>query len=245
MKKYANLALTFLLTLLFPLIAKYSLNLFYPIVNEASFGGALFLETLFYMVQTGLVLLFMNRFMGLSLSEIGFNTKNSEISLKVVKYFLVIWLLFIVSFYIVSFHFYSGFEAYVKGFFSPRLRSFGLDMLNGVACAGLGEEPLFRALVLLMLSRFSMGEWRIGKLKIPHIAFFAGFFFMLAHIAYNVYPFEITHLDYLQLGSTFILGVFWSVLYLRTKSLLGPILAHTGANGIQFLCGYLFSVYIY
>ncbi len=43
----------------------------------------------------------------------------------------------------------------------------------------------------------------------------------------------------IQLGITFLLGIVWSVMFLKTKSLLGPVIAHTCANTIQIMSGYI------
>lgn len=172
----------------------------------------------------------------------GFNLKNTGTSISILKKFVVIWTVIVALFFIIALSFIPGFGNYMQAVCPPRLSYLIKDFVGGVILAGIGEEPLYRSLVILTLSKYWNGNIKMRKFNIPHVTLISGFIFMTAHIGYIIYPyFQITHLDLLQLTFTFILGVFWANVFMKTKSLLCPILAHSSSNAIQYGIGYIVS----
>ncbi len=84
----------------------------------------------------------------------------------------------------------------------------------------------------------------VERVKYVLLPFVSGLLFSLAHIEYQVLPFRIVYIDVIQLSIIFVLGCFWSFMFLKTKSLLGPIIAHMSANFIQIMSGYNIAYFI-
>jgi len=84
----------------------------------------------------------------------------------------------------------------------------------------------------------------IGNVQLPYVSILSGLVFSIAHIVYDITPFRIVRIDYLQLLITFFLGTMWATMLIKTKSLLGPVLAHTLANTIQIMSGYYIAFYV-
>lgn len=60
---------------------------------------------------------------------------------------------------------------------------------------------------------------------------------MLAHINIAVNPLRVTHFNLLQQVTVFTFGAFYAFLFVRTRSLLGPILAHNLLNAVIVTIG--------
>ncbi len=99
---------------------------------------------------------------------------------------------------------------------------------------GISEEILFQGLIQTYLSRTWRGVVTIGRLSIPTAGIATTIIFCLAHIGL-FHP----HFDWPQQVLAFGLGIYYSTVYYRTKSLLNPILAHNFSDGIIFTSLYL------
>jgi membrane protease YdiL (CAAX protease family) len=97
---------------------------------------------------------------------------------------------------------------------------------------GIGEEPLFRGMVMTVLGKYMRGMHRIGNWEIPSSGIVAAVLFMLAHVGFTFSPFAITHFSLLQQFTALGLGLYYAYLFHRTGSLLGPILVHNFSDGI-------------
>lgn len=65
---------------------------------------------------------------------------------------------------------------------------------------------------------------------------------MLAHINIAFNPLRVTHFSLLQQFSSLGFGIFYAFLFLRTRSILGPILAHNLLNTIIVMVGLLLAL---
>lgn len=97
--------------------------------------------------------------------------------------------------------------------------------------AGISEEILFRGLIQTYLSKTWTENWSVGGVTIPSAGFAATIIFCLAHI--DGWP-----VNWPQQLFAFGLGIFYSVVYQRTGSLLTPMLAHNFSNGIIMVALY-------
>jgi membrane protease YdiL (CAAX protease family) len=61
--------------------------------------------------------------------------------------------------------------------------------------------------------------------------------FMLGHVNIRFNPFRVENFNLLQQVTVFTFGGFYAYLFLRTRSLLGPMLAHNWLNGVIVLIG--------
>lgn len=109
----------------------------------------------------------------------------------------------------------------------------------GFLFVGASEEILFRGLIHTYLGRYWKGVWRWRDWELPAAGLIAALLFTLAHVGLSFGPFRITHLYAPQLAMAFVLGIFYSVAYHRTGSLLAPILAHNFSDGALWASEYL------
>jgi membrane protease YdiL (CAAX protease family) len=109
-----------------------------------------------------------------------------------------------------------------------------IALVNPVA-----EEVFFRLLInTIALSIFE------NIFENKRILFFVSLFtttiiFAFMHIEINFIPFEIKHINFLQLISVAFQGAFYYWLYIKTKSIYTSILAHCIANSMYcfaYLC---------
>lgn len=117
-------------------------------------------------------------------------------------------------------------------------RSITGNLLFMFTMPGISEELLFRSLTTAILDRSWKGEVRFSGFTVPSADVISAIVFSLAHIGFTASPFRITHLDPMQLTIAFALGIFYSVMYRNTGSLLGPILAHNASDGLLAAISY-------
>lgn len=229
--------------LLLPIICNYISLLAGTHIDENSLSGGIILTILFYSMQTGISIIIGCFVLNNSLTEMGFNLKNVKLTLKMLAWFIPIWLLLDILFYIIGFNCIANFDVYVSHYYIIDKLIIQKDLIIGCLLAGVGEEPLFRWFVVTSLVTIITRYVGGGKVKIPLVAIMSGLLFALAHIEYQIMPFRIIYIDGIQLGITFILGTIWSIMFIKTKSLLGPIIAHMCANTIQIMSGYFVAYY--
>jgi membrane protease YdiL (CAAX protease family) len=164
-----------------------------------------------------------------SLRHWGFNLNEARTSLKWFGWFTLFCTLGMLVFGIVPMVLYHHF---------PDL-SFSLNPRNVAGALGFyyllsgsGEEPLFRGFVMTVLLVCWTRELKVGKLVMPAAGLWATLIFMLAHINFTLFPFRITHFSPQQQLFCIGLGLYYALVFYRTRSLLCPVLAHGFSNGI-------------
>lgn len=230
--------------LFLPVISTYISLLPGTYIDGNSLAGAVFLAIIFYSVQTGIPIIFGRLLVHRSITEMGFNLQNVKLTIKMLRWFIPIWLLLDILFYVISLNYIADFDAYISHYFVNDKLMMQKKLIIGSLLAGMGEEPLFRGFIVTSLVTVISRYVVVGKVKIPLVAIMSGVLFALAHIEYQIMPFRIIYIDGVQLGITFILGTFWSIMFIKTKSLLGPIIAHMCANVIQIMSGYVVAYYV-
>ncbi len=107
---------------------------------------------------------------------------------------------------------------------------------------GVGEELLFRGLLLGLLARAIRAQIRVGRFHVSAAVILSAVVFALAHgIIYQrafMLPFGFDP-SWSQVAWAFVLGIFCGSLRQRTGSLLGPIVGHNVANGLVLAMTYL------
>ena len=108
--------------------------------------------------------------------------------------------------------------------------------------SGTSEEILFRALPITLLiyifcsnKKISIKTWNI-----PLEIIISALFFSIAHISWSLYPF-IINLDLFQLIYAFVLGIAYGYAYIRSQSIVYPILMHSISNVLMVGIGYIFA----
>jgi len=156
----------------------------------------------------------------------GFNLDNRAVSLRHLKLFV----LYVTGYFVVQ-------DLVLYFIASPVWIDFPLTLENvsgylgfQLLLSGTCEEPLFRGFVMVMLYPAFAGSFNIKSVEIPHAGVIAAIFFALAHIGFSIWPFEITGVHPPQLVLSFVMGIFYAIMFHRTRSLLAPIVSHNYLN---------------
>ena len=230
--------------LFLPVIINYISLLPGTYVDRNSLAGGIFLTIFSCSIQTAIPIIFLVFIMNSSITEMGFNLRNVKLTLRMLGWFIPIWLLLVILFYVIGLNCIAGFDVFISHYFVKDKLTMQKDLIIGCLLAGMGEEPLFRGFIITVLITIITRYVGVGKVKIPLVAIISGLLFALAHIEYQIMPFRIIYFDGVQLSTTFILGTFWSIMFIKTKSLLGSIIAHMCSNTIQIMGGYFVAYYI-
>ena len=240
MRKAVSLALAVVAAHGLPILARLVSELIdYSFIQDGPLRQMLYILVT-YAVQVALTLAVIRLAAARRLADVGFNLQNRAQSGRMIGRFMLWWTGIVVVFYALALVFVPPFLDYLRGFAQPGALNILKGVVVGPMLAGLGEEPLYRALIVTALAAHWQGEWRVCKLRLTHAALLSGFIFMTAHVGYVFSPqFAITHLDPLQLCYTFVLGVTWGTMFQKTKNLLAPAVSHIFANAVQYGLAYV------
>ncbi|HEY5592072.1 MAG TPA: type II CAAX endopeptidase family protein [Paludibacter sp.] len=191
-----------------------------------------------HIIQLLLALFAMLIYPKVKFKDWGFNLKNSKLSLSLFLKFSLGWfVLYTIGAFIT-----------IKMSNQTSVFPFQLTTRNVLGYSGfmflmpgLSEETLFRGFVMVVLGQSWKRILSIGKIAVPVSGLIAALIFTYAHISYTLFPLKI----YFSLGQlifSFVLGVFYAIIFFKTKSLLGPILCHNISDGLGFVIIYLLSI---
>lgn len=107
---------------------------------------------------------------------------------------------------------------------------------------GLSEELLFRAYVMTILIIAWKKVIHIGRINLPVAGIISALIFVMAHIGFSLFPFQIIYFNTGQLIFSFIFGIFYAIIFYETKSILVPIVTHNIVDGIGTLIDYLLTL---
>lgn len=167
-------------------------------------------------------------------ADFGFNTHNWRYALGWVIRFSLFWFVLQIGiglWLVLSGNNLSPFP------FPLNAQNFGGHFAFQILLSGTGEEPLFRSLVMTPLLFYGKKAGLSEKRSAIIAAGIATVIFMIAHINFAFNPFRITHFNPLQQLTCLTFGIFYAFLFLRTKSILGPILAHNLLNAVIITSG--------
>ena len=135
--------------------------------------------------------------------------------------------------------------SYIIGYFNSAIAPYGYD-LNAVnilgtlgfqlLLSGTSEEILFRALPITVI-----GNLTNSKSKNVLGILVASVLFSIAHIQWSLVPFTISF-DLFQLVYAFILGIAYGVTYIKSKSIIYPMIMHGMSNFLMVGIGYIFAI---
>ncbi len=104
--------------------------------------------------------------------------------------------------------------------------------------SGTSEEILFRALPMTVLGRASD---RDDKRNCAFVIVVAAVLFSVAHIQWTMLPLTISF-SWFQLIYAFILGIAYGITYLKSKSVIYPMIMHGLSNFFMVGVGYIFMI---
>jgi len=204
----------------------------FPYVSNFDPDGAFLYITLHHIYQAlisiGCIVVLV-KVMRLSFSDFGFNTSQWRYAIKRVLQFCGIWFLIQGSIALVIM--LSGTEP-APFSFPLTARNFTSHFLFQILISGTSEEILYRSLVMTtimyLVRKAGYGEkWAVGLAVL-----IVTLCFMFGHINFELSPFRITYVNPLQQVTVVIFGLFYAYLFIKTRSLIGPILAHNLLNGV-------------
>lgn len=168
----------------------------------------------------------------ISLADFGLTNNQWKYSLKrVIQFALVWWIIQLsVGFYMMS-------NGTVADLFSFELtvKNYLGYFLFQILLSGTSEELLYRALLIGLLLFLGNQAGFSKKLNIALAVMISMIAFIIGHVSYTIFPFAILSYNVLQLLTVVIFGGFYTYLFIKTKSIFGPILAHNVLNGIIVL----------
>ncbi|MCX7776138.1 MAG: CPBP family glutamic-type intramembrane protease [Rectinemataceae bacterium] len=199
--------------------------------------GSFFLISMHHLLQAGfamLVILVMARVLRIRLRDFGFNLRERERGIRLVAGACLVW--FFVQGIAGALMMSRGLTSAAFPF-PLTIGNFAGYLAFQVLLSGTSEEILFRALVMTPLIWYGVRAGLSEKTAAWLAAGIATVIFMLAHINIAFSPLRITHLNMLQQLTVLIFGAFYAYLFIRTRSLAWPILAHNLLNGVIVIIG--------
>jgi membrane protease YdiL (CAAX protease family) len=100
-----------------------------------------------------------------------------------------------------------------------------------MACSGLCEEPIFRSLLVGMLTALVPGRLRVGRIDLPVAGVLVALLFGLAH--YETFRVDPLPLAIAQQLYAFAFGLVYVWLMERSRSLLAPVVAHGVGDAVE------------
>ncbi|MEZ4863477.1 MAG: CPBP family intramembrane glutamic endopeptidase [Caldilineaceae bacterium] len=183
-------------------------------------------------------ILAVSRLMQWPLRTFGFNLNGWAFSLKWVLIFCALW--FLVQFGVGYLLVRGGLSADPGYPFTLRNVAgwFGFEVL----LSGTSEEIMYRGLIMTLMLRLWHQRFHSAQLLGWAAVVGATVVFMVDHINFSLQPLAVTYVNPLQQVTVLIFGLFYGFLFLRTRSLVGPMLAHNLLNGVITVAGTLLYV---
>lgn len=175
------------------------------------------------------------------LKDLGIHAGNRNTSLKYFYRFALAWSFSIVLCVFTLYFFSPATWGSMISIELPQTRTMIHTMLFECFFPGVGEEILFRGLIINLLTWLIFTRYRENPFSKLGVILLSSIYFATAHIYFTLSPFRMTHIDFLQIAVALGCGAFYATAYLKTRSLLAPFLAHNFANTTATLAGYLIS----
>ena len=217
-----------------PRFARVVTDLVWPLVSAIDPERVFLWISIHHVLQLVFTVLVMKLVFRMNLRDWGFNLNKLPESLRIFGWFALVYLGIVVL---------RRLPELIAGTAPSYDYPLTAENMAGVLgfqllLSGTGEEPLFRGMVMIVLSKYWRGTYRIGSVEIPTAGIVATILFMLAHIGFTISPFSITHFSLSQQVTALGLGLYYAIVFHRTGSLVGPIISHGYSNGILFVIGY-------
>jgi membrane protease YdiL (CAAX protease family) len=173
--------------------------------------------------------------------DLGINLNNKTRSVYYFGCFALAWLVIIAIYLVSNYFFFPNTWFALTTAEIPLANLITTTLIFQAIFPGMGEEILFRGLILNILAQWVFPHYKQHKVSKIGMVILSSFYFAVAHVYFKVLPFELTHFDPLQIVTALGCGAAYAVMFLRTKSLLAPILAHNFSNTTATICGYLIA----
>ena len=236
--KTIDLFLVLIIIRILPDLAGLLSNYLFPYVKSFDPDNTYVWISIHHIIQLIFTIILMKLWFKAPLKELGFNFNDLKLTMKVIGWFCIGFLFLVILNNILP-PLVSG-EAPI--FHYPlNQRNITSVLSFQFLLSGTCEEPLFRGFVMIVLAQSWKGSFHIGRLEIPVSGLWATLFFMFAHISIDIDPLRITHFSIPQQILSFSLGLYYAMLFHKTKSLFGPMLSHGISNVMIYISLYLLA----
>jgi membrane protease YdiL (CAAX protease family) len=193
------------------------------------------------LIQFSLAIILIRIFVKKDIYTLGFNFGKIRQSIQYFMIFALLILIVILVYDTITYLFFKPLWGELQNSVIPTATELRLKLVFQSIFPGLGEESLFRGFLI----SFLVGKLQLNleekKSKI-FLILISALFFSIAHVYYDIKPFRITHFEIDQLCLAFFSGILYSFMYLKTKSLLGPILSHNFSNVAMTISSYIVAI---
>ncbi|WP_410511507.1 CPBP family intramembrane metalloprotease [Paenibacillus sp. BR2-3] len=188
---------------------------------------------------TILVIVLITKVLNVDFQCFGFNFNCFGYSLKAVLIFIVVWIIIQAGVGVLLITVYGT---------SPQF-SFPVNTINftgyylfEILLSGTSEEILFRSLVITLMVFLWKNHFKNDKQLFSLVILASTAIFMIAHINFSLSPFQIIYYNILQQLTCLVSGLFYGYLFLKTKSIVGCMIAHNLLNGVVVIFQLLFVI---
>lgn len=213
----------------------YLADLIYPSLKYLDSANAFLYITIHHIFQGVIALLLIyvvSLFRKISLIDFGLNMNQWKYSVKRVIQFAFVWWIIQLS---VGYYMMSSGTVGDLFSFELNVKNYVGYFLFQILLSGTSEELLYRALLIGLLIYIGKQLGFSKKINITFAILTSLTAFIIGHVSYTLFPFAILSYNVLQLLTVVIFGGFEAFLFIKTKSVFGPILAHNVLNGIIVL----------
>jgi len=229
--KIGDLIVVILATTFIPRLVSILTKQVYPFVSSLDPDNVFLYQSIRHILLLLLPIVLMKLWLTRRLGNYGFNLNDYKRSIRIFFWFCLIYLV-PVFFVNVLPHIINGKPPWFT--YPVNARNIACKLSYMYLLTGTGEEPLFRGFAIILLSQSWKRVFRIWRIEISSAALIATALFMIAHIKFTVFPFEFIYISWSQQVWAFGLGLYYAIVFQKTKSLLCPVLSHGYANGIIF-----------
>lgn len=211
----------------------------YPLYKGMDPDNAFMYLFLHHIIQALLYLLLIliaARLQHKKLRDFGFNLNQYKFSLL---YTLIIIVLSVILQFGIGYLMFLSNTIYYFGF-PLNSRNFMGYFLFEILVSGSSEELFFRSFIITIMLSLLKKYFKRQKNLYFTVVILNAIIFMAAHIDFDLIPLRINYIVPLQQLTAMILAVVYSIAFLKTKSLLAPILIHNLFNGVVTLSTLLF-----
>ncbi len=188
----------------------------------------LFLHHIFQGIFFLLLIALACRLMRRKWRDFGFNLNAYRFSLLYSLCFLLFW---------TALQFTLGYLMVRNGSvfdmsYTLNARNFTGYFLFEILLSGSSEELFFRAFIISITSALLKDIYQKQRWADITAIMISTLLFMVGHIQFELFPFRITYFDLMQQLTVVACSLAYGVVFLKTKSLLAPILIHNLLNGV-------------
>lgn len=166
----------------------------------------------------------------------GFNFNHFKYNLKAISVFLLIWFFIQAG---VGIFFITVYDVSTDFSFPLNIYNFTGYYLFEILLSGTSEEIMFRSLVITVMAYVLRKKFDSDKHLFTVVIVASTVVFMIGHVNFTLSPFRITYFNILQQLTCLVAGLFYGFLFVKTKSIVGSMLAHNFLNGVINLVGLL------